>query len=76
MFFLKPFYWIISIFKSVPNIRGKIRLVISFGIIRKEIRRPLSKFIISGDIQPGDTVIMKYDEEKKEIQWEISDDSE
>ena len=46
------------------------------GIIRKEIRRPLSKFIISGDIQPGDTVIMKYDEEKKEIQWEISDDSE
>ena len=31
------------------------------GIIRKEIRRPLSKLIISGDITPGDTVTMKYD---------------
>lgn len=41
------------------------------GIIRKEIRRPLSKLIISGDITPGDTVTMKYDEEKKEIAWEI-----
>lgn len=46
------------------------------GIIRKEIRRPLSKFIISGDLQPGDTVVMKYDEENKEIHWEISDDAE
>ena len=41
------------------------------GIIRKEIRRPLSKLIISGQIEPGDTVTMKYDEEKKEIAWEI-----
>lgn len=41
------------------------------GIIRKEIRRPLSKLIISGDITPGDTVTMKYDEDKKEINWEI-----
>ena len=41
------------------------------GIIRKEIRRPLSKLIIAGDICAGDTVTMKYDEEKKEIQWEI-----
>ncbi len=41
------------------------------GIIRKEIRRPLSKLIISGDIAPGDTVTMKYDEEKKEISWDI-----
>ena len=41
------------------------------GIIRKEIRRPLSKLIIAGDICPGDTVTMKYDEEKKEILWEI-----
>ncbi|MBQ9355953.1 MAG: ATP-dependent Clp protease ATP-binding subunit [Prevotella sp.] len=43
------------------------------GIIRKEIRRPLSKLIISGDIQPGDTVTMKYDEEKKQINWDIDD---
>jgi ATP-dependent Clp protease ATP-binding subunit ClpA len=41
------------------------------GIIRKEIRRPLSKLIISGDVKPGDTVTMKYDEERKEISWGI-----
>lgn len=41
------------------------------GIIRKEIRRPLSKLIISGEVSPGDTVTMKYDTEKGEICWEI-----
>lgn len=43
------------------------------GIIRKEIRRPLSKLIVAGDVNPGDKVIMKYDSEKKEIIWEIDD---
>lgn len=42
------------------------------GIIRKEIRRPLSRLIISGDIKPGDKVTMKYN---NEICWEISKDS-
>ena len=41
------------------------------GIIRKEIRRPLSKLIISGDVNAGDTVIMKYNEATKEISWGI-----
>lgn len=41
------------------------------GIIRKEIRRPLSKLIISGDINSGDIVTMKYNDEAKEIAWEI-----
>lgn len=41
------------------------------GIIRKEIRRPLSKMIIAGDVCPGDAVTMKYDEEAKAISWEI-----
>lgn len=41
------------------------------SIIRKEIRRPLSKLIISGDVSTGDTVTMSYDNEKKEIYWEI-----
>lgn len=41
------------------------------GIIRKEIRRPLSKLIISGDVNSGDTVRMKYNEEAKEIIWDI-----
>lgn len=41
------------------------------GIIRKEIRRPLSKMIIAGDITSGDTVTMKHDPEKNEMVWEI-----
>lgn len=41
------------------------------GIIRKEIRRPLSKLIISGDINSGDRVTMKYNEETKEMAWDI-----
>ncbi len=41
------------------------------GIIRKEIRRPLSKMIIAGDIESGDTVVMKHDPEKNEMVWEI-----
>lgn len=41
------------------------------GIIRKEIRRPLSKLIISGDINSGDSVTMKYNDETKEIVWYI-----
>lgn len=46
------------------------------GIIRKEIRRPLSKLIIAGDIVSGDTVIMKYDEENKQIVWDIDSPEE
>ena len=45
------------------------------GIIRKEIRRPLSKLIISGDIKAGDKVIMMYDEINNSINWEISDEN-
>lgn len=41
------------------------------GIIRKEIRRPLSRLIVSGDIKSGDSVIMRYNEETKEIFWDI-----
>lgn len=41
------------------------------GIIRKEIRRPLSKMIIAGDITPGDTVTMKHNPDTNEILWEI-----
>lgn len=41
------------------------------GIIRKEIRRPLSKMIIAGDIVSGDTVVMKHDVDRNEIVWEI-----
>lgn len=41
------------------------------GIIRKEIRRPLSKLIISGDVNSGDSITMKYNTETKEIVWDI-----
>ena len=41
------------------------------GIIRKEIRRPLSKLIISGDINAGDIVTMKYDKENNQMAWDI-----
>lgn len=41
------------------------------GIIRKEIRRPLSKMIIAGDISAGDTVVMKHDSDRNEMVWEI-----
>lgn len=44
------------------------------GIIRKEIRRPLSKLIISGEIAPGDKVVMMYDENSRSINWEISNE--
>ncbi len=46
------------------------------GIIRKEIRRPLSKLIIAGTVAPGDTVTMKYDEEQKQIIWDIDSPDE
>ena len=46
------------------------------GIIRKEIRRPLSKLIIAGDVVAGDTVTMKYDEEKSQIMWDIDSPDE
>ena len=45
------------------------------GIIRKEIRLPLSKLIIAGDIKAGDKVIMMYDEINKSINWKISDEN-
>ena len=46
------------------------------GIIRKEIRRPLSKLIIAGTVAPGDNVTMKYDEEQKQIIWDIDSPDE
>lgn len=41
------------------------------GIIRKEIRRPLSKMIISGEIKTGDKVSLQLDEDKN-LQWTIN----
>lgn len=40
------------------------------GIIRKEIRRPLSKMIISGELKAGNTVSLRLDE-ANDLKWEI-----
>ena len=40
------------------------------GILRKDIRRPLSKMIISGELKEGDNVTLTIDE-KDELKWEI-----
>lgn len=41
------------------------------GILRKDIRRPLSKMIISGELKEGDKVTLTV-EEKGELKWNIS----
>lgn len=41
------------------------------GVIRAELRRPLSKKIIVGEVKPGDTIELSTDGER-EFQWEIS----
>lgn len=41
------------------------------GIIRKDIRRPLSKMIISGELKAGDKVSLQLDESKQLI-WEVN----
>lgn len=41
------------------------------GIIRKDIRRPLSKMIISGELKADDKVSLQLDE-NKELKWEIN----
>lgn len=40
------------------------------GILRKDIRRPLSKMIISGKLADGDGVVLTLDE-GNELKWEI-----
>ncbi len=40
------------------------------GVIRNQLRRPLSRLIISGQIGKGDRAIVKIDD-KKELKWEF-----
>ena len=40
------------------------------GILRKDIRRPLSKMIIAGELKDGDSVTLTIDE-KDELKWDI-----
>ena len=41
------------------------------GILRNDIRRPLSKMIIAGELNSGDSVMLTIDDEKDELKWNI-----
>ena len=41
------------------------------GILRKDIRRPLSKMIISGELKEGDHVVLALDENEA-LKWNIT----
>lgn len=42
------------------------------GILRKDIRRPLSKMIIAGELSGGDSVTLTVNDEKDELEWNIT----
>lgn len=42
------------------------------GILRKDIRRPLSRMIISGDLKAGDKVTLTIDDEEN-LKWKINE---
>lgn len=41
------------------------------GILRKDIRRPLSKMIISGELKEGDNATLTIDAQD-ELKWDVS----
>lgn len=41
------------------------------GVIRNELRRPISKYIISGELKKGFTIVIRKHAEEKKLEWEI-----
>ena len=41
------------------------------GVIRNELRRPISKYIISGELKKGFTIVIKKDPAEDKLIWEI-----
>ena len=41
------------------------------GVIRNELRRPISKYIISGELKKGFTIVIKKDAGEEKLIWEI-----
>ncbi|CAM4072440.1 ATP-dependent Clp protease ATP-binding subunit ClpA [Pedobacter westerhofensis] len=41
------------------------------GVIRNELRRPISKFIISGELKKGFTILIKKHPTEEKLDWEI-----
>ncbi|WP_158799326.1 ATP-dependent Clp protease ATP-binding subunit [Pedobacter sp. L105] len=41
------------------------------GVIRNELRRPISKYIISGELKKGFTIVIRKHAEEEKLEWEI-----
>lgn len=41
------------------------------GVIRNELRRPISKYIISGQLKKGNTIVIRKHESEERLVWEI-----
>lgn len=41
------------------------------GVIRNELRRPISKYIISGELKKGNRIVIKKHENEERLEWEI-----
>lgn len=41
------------------------------GVIRNELRRPISKYIISGTLKKGNTIVVRKHAEEARLEWEI-----
>lgn len=42
------------------------------GVIRNQLRRPISKFIISGEVKKGQVIGIKKNEEEGQLEWTIN----
>lgn len=45
------------------------------GVIRNELRRPISKYIISGELKKGNLIVIKKHENEERLEWEIIEQS-
>ncbi|SHF30206.1 ATP-dependent Clp protease ATP-binding subunit [Pedobacter caeni] len=45
------------------------------GVIRNELRRPISKYIISGALKKGNLIVIKKHENEERLEWEIIEQS-
>lgn len=45
------------------------------GVIRNELRRPISKYIISGELKKGNVIVIKKHENEERLVWEIIEQS-
>ncbi|MDO7743569.1 MAG: hypothetical protein MUP99_07345, partial [Pedobacter sp.] len=41
------------------------------GVIRNELRRPISKYIISGELKKGHSIVITKHAEEERLEWKI-----